>query len=70
MAELIAREIATQFFGVTYDAPPVLTVPRKKDTPPPEPVRVVPDKFLHLRGAHAPHPGTGKGKSYQNVNIT
>jgi DNA (cytosine-5)-methyltransferase 1 len=65
MAEILAREIAKQFFGWTYEKPPTLRVPRCENIPDPEPVKTVPEKYLHLVGRHTPHPGTGKGKKYR-----
>jgi DNA (cytosine-5)-methyltransferase 1 len=65
LAEVIAREIARQYF----DAPPssdtpTLLPPRRSDMPPPEPTMAVPTKYLSLAGKHAPHPGTGLGALY------
>lgn len=43
------------------DTKPTMVPPLRTPVPLPEPVSVVPDKYLHLFGAHTPHPGTGKG---------
>jgi DNA (cytosine-5)-methyltransferase 1 len=61
LAEVVAREVACQFFGIAL--PPRLTfaVDPRRPIPPPEPVQPVDRKYLHLRGEHAEHPGTGKG---------
>lgn len=61
LAEVIAREIARQFFRKRLSGPPRLAVKLKRPIPPPEPVQPVPTKYLHLIGEHAEHPGTGKG---------
>ncbi len=61
LAETLAREIARQFFGVAFSRPPALAVQPKRSIPPAAPLQPVPAKYLHLRGEHADHPGTGKG---------
>jgi DNA (cytosine-5)-methyltransferase 1 len=63
LGEVLAREIARQFFGVSHDKPATLRVPKKRDTPPPESVAPVPHKFLSMVGDHPDHPGTGKGQA-------
>jgi DNA (cytosine-5)-methyltransferase 1 len=63
LAEVLAREIARQFFGVRYDEPPTLRVRKRGPIPPPEPVAKVPQEFLSLEGDHADHPGEGKGRA-------
>lgn len=70
MSEILAREIATQFFGRSFEAPLTLSIPRCENIPGPEPVKDVPDRYLHLCGDHAAHPGTGKGRSYQQMAIS
>ncbi len=66
LAEVLARSIREQFFDSPHAAPqPVLAVHRRGPCPAPEPVASVPPKFLELAGAHAPHPGTGKGFLYE-----
>ena len=69
MAEILAREIAQQFFGVMYNQPASLQTPRCDEIPSEEPVHDVPKKYMCLAGNHAPHPGTGKGNSYQKARI-
>lgn len=69
MAEILARSIGNQFFGVQYLTQPLLNVTRRKTIPPPEEVSEVPKKYLELIGTHDPHPGTGKGRSYQKTAI-
>jgi DNA (cytosine-5)-methyltransferase 1 len=62
LAEILGREILTQFFGQPRpSAPPTLLPPRREPIAPPDPVRPVPDAYRALVGKHAPHPGTGKG---------
>src|SRR5262249_29681965 len=63
LAEILAREILRQCFGVRVNEDPRLAVRRQRPIPPPEPVQPVPQKFLHLVGEHQAHPGTGKGHS-------
>lgn len=65
MAEILARAIATQYFSKRYSKRPRLAIQRKKIIPPPEPLRPVPQKYLHLIGEHAPHPGTRRGALYE-----
>lgn len=62
LAEVLAREIRRQLL----DAPAAedalaLLRPAAESTPPPERRRPVPAEYLALRGAHAAHPGTGRG---------
>jgi DNA (cytosine-5)-methyltransferase 1 len=61
LAEVIAREVAQQFFGATPRPRPTLAVEPRRPIPDPEPVQSVPQKYHHLRGEHPDHPGTGKG---------
>lgn len=61
MAEIIAREIAVQFFGKTYLEGPKLQVQLATTIPPQETPLEVPEKFFELAGEHEAHPGTGKG---------
>lgn len=62
MAEVLARCIGEQFFGVTYTGQPTLTVAQRRPIPDPEPTAPVPEAFRHLIGTHADHPGTGRGR--------
>lgn len=62
MAEVLARCIGEQFFGMVYTGQPKLTVVRQRPIPDPEPTGAVPDEFRHLIGTHADHPGTGRGR--------
>ena len=67
MGEILAREIAEQIFGRKDEEPLTLAIPRCNTIPEPEPVCQVPQKYLHLLGNHAAHPGTGKGRKYVTV---
>lgn len=66
LAETLARSIKEQICSVYFDEPRKLAVPKARFTPEPEEPSSVPKEFLHLIGDHAAHPGTGKGRSYQN----
>ena len=65
LAEVLAREIRAQLL----DRPPRSRRPRlsveaaPKPPPAPERVQPVPKRYLHLRGDHEAHPGTGRGYS-------
>lgn len=48
LSEVLAREIAEQFFGVSYNKPPKLSVELKKKIPPPETTKTVPKKYLDM----------------------
>jgi DNA (cytosine-5)-methyltransferase 1 len=61
IGELIGREIERQILGIRRSGTIAMISPPREDCPPPEPVRQVPRKYVHLRGQHAAHPGTGKG---------
>lgn len=63
LAEIMARAIARQLFGLRQEGLPGLRVPRKRSIPPPERVQPVPKKFLHLIGEHPDHPGEGMGRA-------
>lgn len=62
LAEVLAREIATQLLGVpAFSRPPKLLPPSLGCAPRAERRRPVPLEFLALLGEHPPHPGEGKG---------
>jgi DNA (cytosine-5)-methyltransferase 1 len=68
LAEVLAREIRKQFFGSSrFKTRPKLMLSRATHVPAPEPQHPVPKKYLHLAGAHVPHPGTGKGFLYEET---
>lgn len=67
LAEVLGRALLEQVLGKRVAAPLRLAVARAKATPPPEPVHDVPQEYMPLVGEHAPHPGTGRGRSYQTV---
>ena len=70
MAEVLARAIAEQAFGVRYDGPPQLSVIPNRPIPPAEPIQGVPDKYLAMVGDHADHPGEGKGRRSRKLRRT
>lgn len=63
LAEILAREIATQLLGCSRRTDPLEhEIPEAPLAPPPEPPPApVPAKYLPLRGPHEAHPGTGLG---------
>lgn len=63
LAEVLAREMACQFFGVAEALRPPLLVPVARPAPPARAPTPVPDKFLHLAGSDSAHPGRGMGRS-------
>jgi len=62
LSEVLAREIAAQFFGERFSDAPKLSVGLKRPIPPPKSVDDVPEQFLKHRGEHLLHPGEGKGR--------
>jgi DNA (cytosine-5)-methyltransferase 1 len=69
LAEVVAREIASQLLDVRIDMARPLLLPRRRNgVPPPEPRAPVPKKYLSLRGRHAPHPGTGAGPLHAPIH--
>jgi DNA (cytosine-5)-methyltransferase 1 len=63
LAEVLARAIRAQLLdGKTESKKPKLLQPRRKKVPPPEPIALVPRKYLMLEGDHAAHPGEGRGR--------
>lgn len=63
IAEILAREIRRQLLDSPLAAPLHLMPPKREKVPPPEPTAPVPERYLHLVGKHAAHPGTGKGRA-------
>lgn len=61
MAEVLARSLAEQFFGMKYEDGPRLAIERKPSIPDPEPVEPVPEKYHDRIGDHEEHPGEGQG---------
>ena len=66
LAEVLARKIVAQVKGQALNDAYRLAVKRASFIPPPEPVLEVSNQYLPLIGKHLPHPGTGKGRAYQN----
>lgn len=63
VAEILAREVAAQFFGVRGVLRPATLIPAVQETTP-RPMRWLPvaKKFLHLVDSDSAHPGTGLGR--------
>jgi DNA (cytosine-5)-methyltransferase 1 len=66
LAEVLAREIVSQVTGKKFSGQYELEVKQAQNIPDPEPVSDVPRQYRSLIGKHAPHPGTGKGRAYQD----
>ena len=63
LAEVLAREIAAQFFGRDEAlAPPTLVLGRNPANPSPPRTASVPNKYLHLEHSDSAHPGRGMGR--------
>lgn len=60
LAEVLAREIRRQLLDSPSTGSLKLLPPRRSPTPEPEPLVAVPQKYHHLAGPHADHPGTRK----------
>ncbi len=67
LAEVLARSMVAQLTGQRFPEPPRLAIKPSRPIPPPEHVAAVPAEYLHLVGKHAPHPGTGRGRSYRST---
>lgn len=67
LAEVLGRALRKQITGKPISEPLRLAVPTGSVPPPSEPVQPVPKQYMSLVGNHAPHPGTGKGRSYQTA---
>jgi len=63
LAEVLARNIGSQFLGLKYKRPPRLLPLARTPIPAAERVRAVPAKFRALAGEHSAHPGTGLGNA-------
>lgn len=61
IAELLGLEIRRQLFGDKVRSTLRLIPPARSDCPPPVRPSRVPNEYLHLRGRHHEHPGTGLG---------
>ncbi len=69
LAEILARSIHETLTGRKSAAPWKLAVTPAAHIPKPEKLKPVPAEFLHLKGDHEAHPGTGKGRSYQGKDL-
>jgi DNA (cytosine-5)-methyltransferase 1 len=64
LAEVLARAIRSQLLdSPAQGSTPYLLPPRRLPIPQAEKIAPVPEKYRHLLGQHAAHPGTGKGPS-------
>lgn len=64
LAEVLAREIATQFLGRKRSSRALKLAPIARSIAPrPKSVSKVPSKYLHLIGTDSSHPGTGLGRA-------
>lgn len=62
LAEILGLEIRLQLLGDRdIEVRTSLVPPKRSDTPPPESVTEVPQKYWHLVDEHADHPGEGRG---------
>jgi DNA (cytosine-5)-methyltransferase 1 len=61
LAEVIGRAIAAQLDDAELPPNPTLAIQRVALVPPPVPPAPVPSAYMHMRGRHAAHPGTGLG---------
>lgn len=62
LAEVVGRAIREHLLDDPIGEAPLKLLPqRRTPIPLPEPVAPVPDRYHHLAGDHAPHPGTGLG---------
>ena len=65
IGEMLGQEIRRQFFNERPLRRSSFVPPHRDDRPPPVEACPVPDKYLNLRGNHAPHPGVGRGPGTQ-----
>ena len=63
LAEVVAREVATQLLGHPSTNGLKLLPPVRAGKPKPERPAAVPVKYRHLLGDHADHPGEGLGRA-------
>jgi len=68
LAEVLGRAIRRQLLGSRIRAEATLIPVRRRPIPAAEPVQAVPEKYLHLVGAHEAHPGTGRGYAAKGRN--
>jgi len=61
LAEVLGRRIREHLLDAPVRRSLRLLPPRRRESPPPEPVSAVPRKYRQLIGNHVPHPGTGRG---------
>ena len=68
LAEVLGRSLMEQIYEKKNNGKLNLAIEPINNVPPPEKVQPVPEKYLSLIADHAPHPGTGKGNSYECVH--
>lgn len=61
LGEALGRCLIEHLTGETWGGEPVTAIQRRSDTPPPEPVPSVADRYRSMIGKHAAHPGPGLG---------
>ena len=61
LAEVLAREIGSQYFGSNPKQPFTYQIKRNMRAVRRHPIRKVPEKYLQSTGYPEPHPGAGKG---------
>jgi DNA (cytosine-5)-methyltransferase 1 len=67
LAEILGRSLMEQVSGERTKESLNLSIRRNADIPPAERIQPVPEEYFCLRGIHAPHPGTGKGRFDQET---
>jgi DNA (cytosine-5)-methyltransferase 1 len=70
LAEVLGRSLMEQIFGRQISNTLNLAIKKNGNIPSPERTQPVPEEYLCLKGLHAPHPGTGKGRFYQETGYT
>lgn len=61
LAEVIGRCLGVSMFGLEYDDPLRLRIPRSRKSPVARETKPVPAQYLKHQGEHPPHPGEGAG---------
>lgn len=62
LAEIVSREIASTYFGVSFNLHQLRhDIPRSEHLPPARRPAPVATKYLSLQGIHPDHPGSGRG---------
>lgn len=69
LAEVVARSLASQYFGRNHNEPFVYQIQKNERPTRRHPTRRVPEKYLLVGDPLAPHPGTGKGPGARSRKI-